>query len=71
MNLLILDTEYSRSLTYRMQRLKKDINKLPNTIRQSEKTVCQENIDAVISKIESLDLENMLQVDKNQTCEKT
>ncbi|MDO6596661.1 circularly permuted type 2 ATP-grasp protein [Oceanihabitans sp. 2_MG-2023] len=62
-NLLILDTEYSRSLTYRMRRLKKDINKLPNTNKNKEKTICQENIDAVISKIECLNLQEMLHID--------
>ncbi|MUU77052.1 circularly permuted type 2 ATP-grasp protein [Winogradskyella endarachnes] len=61
-NLLILDTEYSRSLTYRLHRLKKDINKLPNTNKNGEMSICQKNIDAVISKIESLTIEDMLQV---------
>lgn len=62
-NLLILDKEYSRSLTYQMHRLKKDIDKLPNTNENSEMTVCQDNIMAVINKIESLDLKEMLVVD--------
>jgi uncharacterized alpha-E superfamily protein len=69
-NLLILDTEYSRSLTYRMQRLKKDINKLPNTNKNKEKTICQENIDAVLSKIESLNLQEMLHIDPTSNMRK-
>ncbi|MBU2938539.1 circularly permuted type 2 ATP-grasp protein [Lacinutrix sp. C3R15] len=62
-NLLILDPEYSRSLTYKMQRLKKDINKLPNNNKNKEMTICQENIEAVITKMERLNLQEMLHID--------
>ena len=62
LNLLVLDKEYSRSLTYQMHRLKKDIDKLPNN-GNSNVTDCQENINSVISKIESLTLNELLLID--------
>jgi len=58
----VLDKEYSRSLTYQMHRLKKDIDKLPNN-GNSNVTDCQENINSVISKIESLTLNELLLID--------
>ncbi|WP_179319930.1 circularly permuted type 2 ATP-grasp protein [Winogradskyella helgolandensis] len=63
LNLIILDKEYSRSLTYQMYRLKKDIDKLPNTNENAQLTVCQENINTVISKIDSLNVAELLVVD--------
>lgn len=66
--LLVLDTEYNRSLTYQIHRIKKDISKLPNS--SSEINLCQENIADVILKIESLNLQEMLIVDKNSNMRK-
>ena len=63
-NLIILDKEYSRSLTYQMHRLKKDIDKLPTTIENNELTACQDHMNLVISKIESLDVSELLVIDK-------
>lgn len=62
-NLIILDKEYSRSLTYQLHRLKKDIDKLPATNTNKELTVCQEKMNVVISKIDSIDLKDMLVID--------
>ncbi|NRD20035.1 circularly permuted type 2 ATP-grasp protein [Winogradskyella eckloniae] len=61
-NLIILDKEYSRSLTYQMHRLKKDIDKLPSTHQNNELTVCQENMNLVISKLESFTISDMLSI---------
>ncbi|QXP79329.1 MULTISPECIES: circularly permuted type 2 ATP-grasp protein [Winogradskyella] len=63
-NLIILDKEYSRSLTCQLHRLKKDIDKLPATNKNAELTLCQEKMNLVISKMESLDLEDMLEIDQ-------
>ncbi|WP_339658348.1 circularly permuted type 2 ATP-grasp protein [uncultured Polaribacter sp.] len=68
--LLLLDTEYSRSLMYQIQRIKKDIDKLPNTNTQNELTQCQENIEAVLLKIQSLNIEEMLEIDSNSNMRK-
>ena len=62
-NLIILDKEYSRSLRYQIHRLKKDIDKLPATNEHSEFTVCQENMNVVMSKIENLDVAKILSID--------
>lgn len=61
-NLIILDKEYSRSLTCQIQRLKKDIDKLPTKNENTELTVCQENINVALSKIESFDVAELLEV---------
>jgi uncharacterized circularly permuted ATP-grasp superfamily protein/uncharacterized alpha-E superfamily protein len=68
--LLLLDTDYSRSLMYQIQRIKKDIDKLPNTNSKIELTQCQENIEAVLLKIQSLNIEEMLEVDNNSNMRK-
>ncbi|WP_179007212.1 circularly permuted type 2 ATP-grasp protein [Winogradskyella forsetii] len=62
LNLIILDKEYARSLTYQMHRLKKDIDKLPVTNNNGELTVCQENMNVVISKMERLNIADMLTI---------
>lgn len=69
-NLIILDKEYARSLTYRMHRLKKDIDKLPSTGGSTELTVCQEHINMIISKIERFDLAEMLHIDPESNMRK-
>ncbi|WP_179019649.1 circularly permuted type 2 ATP-grasp protein [Winogradskyella forsetii] len=62
LNLIILDKEYARSLTYQMHRLKKDIDKLPVTNNNAELTICQENMNVVISKMERLNIADMLTI---------
>lgn len=69
LKLLLLDKEYSRSLTYQMHRIKKDIDKLPNT-SSAEMTVCQKNISAVIHKIESIALQDIIVVNENSNMRK-
>jgi len=68
--LLLLDNEYSRSLTYQIHRIKKDIDRLPNTNNSIEITTCQKNIASVITKLQSLDLQDLLEVDKNSNMRK-
>jgi uncharacterized alpha-E superfamily protein len=70
LNLIILDKEYSRSLTYQMHRLKKDIDKLPKANDNEELTICQENINSVISKIESLNVADMLVIEPESNMRK-
>jgi uncharacterized circularly permuted ATP-grasp superfamily protein/uncharacterized alpha-E superfamily protein len=64
LKLLLLDTEYSRSLQYQINRIQKDIDKLPNTTSKIESTECEKNIQAVINCLQSMSLETILEVDK-------
>ena len=68
--LLVLDTEYTRSLMYQINRIKKDIDKLPNTNASLEQTHCQENIESVLTKIKSIQIEKMLEIDKDSNMRK-
>ncbi|MGJ8759284.1 MAG: circularly permuted type 2 ATP-grasp protein [Polaribacter sp.] len=70
LKLLVLDKEYSRSLMYQVKRIKKDIDKLPNTNTSVEMTICQKNINTVIHKIESLSLEEILEIDETSNMRK-
>ncbi|KAB1071331.1 circularly permuted type 2 ATP-grasp protein [Tamlana haliotis] len=64
LKLLLLDNEYTRSFSYQITRLQKDINKLPNNGLNNEPTVCQINIDKALSLIENITLEAILEVDE-------
>jgi uncharacterized circularly permuted ATP-grasp superfamily protein/uncharacterized alpha-E superfamily protein len=64
LKLLLLDIEYSRSLQYQINRIQKDIDKLPNTTSKIESTECEKNIQAVINCLQSMSLETILEVDK-------
>ena len=70
LRLLLLDKEYSRSLMYQFQRIKKDINILPKEDTTIEMTNCQKNIDTVINKIQSLTLQQILEIDKTSNMRK-
>ena len=70
LKLLLLDKEYSRSLMYQVQRMKKDIDRLPNTNTSIEMTDCQKNIESVINKIQSLSLKEILEIDEESNMRK-
>ena len=70
LKLLLLDKEYSRSLMYQVTRIKKDIDRLPNTDTSIEMTDCQKNINTVINKIQSLPLKEILEIDNNSNMRK-
>lgn len=61
-NLILLDKEYAKSLTYQVKRLKKDINRLPNNSKD-EFTECQKNISKALEKIKNVTVEDLLKVD--------
>jgi uncharacterized circularly permuted ATP-grasp superfamily protein/uncharacterized alpha-E superfamily protein len=58
-NLIILDKEYPKSLTYQIKRIKKDIDRLPNT---SATSICREKIASAYFKIESLKIDSLLEL---------
>ena len=62
--LLLLDNDYAKSLSYQIRRLKKDIDRLPNNTT-NDFTACNENIDKAFDKIQSLHVEELLEVDLN------
>jgi uncharacterized circularly permuted ATP-grasp superfamily protein/uncharacterized alpha-E superfamily protein len=70
LKLLLLDKEYSRSLMYQIERIKKDIDRLPNTNGSLELTDCQKNIKNVIEKIQSLSLKEILETDNTSNMRK-
>ena len=70
LKLLILDTDYSRSLSFLILRIKKDIDKLPTNSLREESNTCQENILKALTKIESIDLQELLLVDTGSNMRK-
>ena len=63
-NLVLLDTDYAKSLSYQIKRLKKDIDQLPNNT-SNEFTECQENILKAFNIIQSFTITELTQVDLN------
>lgn len=61
-HLIVLDTEYAKSLAYQIKRLKKDIDQLPNNTK-SQFTECQININEAFDKIQSFTVEELISVD--------
>ncbi len=61
-SLTLLDKEYAKSLTFQIERLKKDISRLPNNSNEKF-TVCQENISKALDLIENLKLEDLIKLD--------
>lgn len=63
-NLLLLDKDYARSLTYQIHRLKKDIDQLPNNASNLGRSASQKQISLALQKIENIDLNFLLKVDQ-------
>jgi uncharacterized circularly permuted ATP-grasp superfamily protein/uncharacterized alpha-E superfamily protein len=63
--LLLMDDEYSRSLTYQVHRLKKDIYRLPNNLTTNELTACQIHIEKAITKVETIEISDLLKIDED------
>ncbi|MGJ5640859.1 circularly permuted type 2 ATP-grasp protein [Formosa sp. S-31] len=61
--LLLLDKDYSRSLTYQIHRLKKDIDQLPN-LKNDKVTSSQIQINKALETIQNLNLNSLMEVDK-------
>lgn len=61
-NLILLDKDYAKSLTYQIKRIKKDVDRLPNTEVIDAASVCKEKIAEANSKVKMLDISNLLQL---------
>lgn len=66
-NLLLLDGDYARSLNYQINRLKKDIDQLPGSQLKSNRSVSQKKINEALNKIENIDINYLLKVDKKSS----
>ncbi|MFG6685912.1 circularly permuted type 2 ATP-grasp protein [Mariniflexile sp. HNIBRBA6329] len=62
-NLILLDTEYPKSLTYQLRRIQKDIDKLPHSEVTGKATDCQKFISEANYKIRSLNIPDLLKQD--------
>jgi len=62
LNLIILDKEYAKSLTYQIKRIKKDVDRLPETEMSNAASICKEKITEANSKIEALNMQSLLEL---------
>lgn len=64
LSLILFDKEYTRSLAYQINRLKKDINMLP--VRSSDDlTACKKTIMEASIKIQNISIDDLASVDQN------
>ncbi|MFL1011621.1 circularly permuted type 2 ATP-grasp protein [Flavisericum labens] len=61
--LILLDKEYSKSLSYQIGRLKKDMSRLPESKGTHTFIKCQENINEAFCLIQNANLDLLLQTD--------
>lgn len=61
-NLVLLDKEYPKSLTYQLRRIQKDIDRLPHSEITGKATDCQIYIGEANFKIQSLNVESLLEL---------
>ena len=62
-NLVLLDKDYPKSLTYQLRRIQKDIDRLPHSEVTGKATDCQKFISEANFKIQSLDIDSLLELD--------
>ncbi|MDO7171248.1 circularly permuted type 2 ATP-grasp protein [Mariniflexile sp. AS56] len=62
-NLILLDKEYPKSLTYQLRRIQKDIDRLPHSEVTGKATECQKFISEANFKIRSLKMDSLLELD--------
>lgn len=62
-NLILLDKEYPKSLTYQLKRIQKDIDRLPHSEVTGEATDSQKFISEANYRIRSLQIESLLTLD--------
>ena len=67
LNLIILDKDYAKSLTYQIKRIKKDVDKLPETEMSNTTALCKKKIAETNSKIEALHIETLLELNSDGT----
>ncbi|ALJ04297.1 hypothetical protein APS56_03690 [Pseudalgibacter alginicilyticus] len=65
--LILLDKEYPKSLTYQLRRIQKDIDRLPHSESIGKTTQCQIFINEANKKIQSLNVEFLMELNKNES----
>lgn len=64
-NLILLDPSYSRSLKYQLNRIRKDVSKLPNRNNDEELTSVQKSILDACNLIDNVQVTHLVKVDKD------
>ncbi|KJD33038.1 hypothetical protein PK35_08710 [Tamlana nanhaiensis] len=65
-NLVLLDKEYAKSLTYQLKRIKKDLDRLPNTDLEAV-NVCKETIEKAYNIIKELHVGDLIELDETES----
>ncbi|KJD36250.1 hypothetical protein PW52_06545 [Tamlana sedimentorum] len=65
-NLVLLDKEYAKSLTYQLKRIKKDVDRLPNT-DLNVTNVCKESIAKAYEIIKNLQVADLIELDESES----
>lgn len=66
-NLTLLDKEYPKSLTYRLKRIQKDVDRLPHSELIGFYTECQKLIATANNKIASLNISDLITLNEDET----
>ncbi|MFI1771440.1 circularly permuted type 2 ATP-grasp protein [Thalassobellus citreus] len=66
-NLILLDKEYAKSLTYQIRRIQKDIDRLPNSENSERVSICKKHISEAYTKIQNLDINALLELNDDKT----
>lgn len=66
-SLIILDKEYAKSLTYQIQRIKKDIDRLPVSAKTEAFSEHKLKIEAAYTKIQQVSIDALLQLNEEGT----
>ncbi|MGB5419620.1 circularly permuted type 2 ATP-grasp protein [Algibacter sp.] len=64
--LMLVDTEYAKSLAYKINRIEKDVNKLPYSEGSNAVEACKEKIQKAHDKMNSLTLEPLLKLNDDE-----
>ncbi len=65
LHLIVLDKDYAKSLTYQIRRIKKDIDRLPETEVTRATSKSREKIDKAYTKITALQIDQLLELDED------
>ncbi len=66
-NLILLDKDYPKSLTYQFKRIQKDIDRLPHSKNTAAITECQRLINEANLKIENLNISKLIALNSDNT----
>lgn len=70
-NLILLDDAYSKSLTYQIRRIQKDVDRLPYSEGTDTIAICQQKITEAYLKVKHLDINTLLSLNDDKTLRET